>query len=60
MSRSIKIIPILSEEIEEIKSLPQIHKDPFDRILISQAIKQNLSIITSDNIISKYSVNVIW
>ena len=58
--RSIEIIPILSEEIEGIKSLPQIHKDPFDRIIISQAMKHNLSIITSDAIIPQYSVNVVW
>ena len=43
--RSIEIIPILSDEIERIKSLPQIHKDPFDRLIISQALKHNMSII---------------
>lgn len=58
--RSIEIIPITTEEIEGIKSLPQIHKDPFDRIIISQAHKRNLSIITSDTIIPQYAVKVVW
>ena len=58
--RSIEIIPITTEEIEGIKSLPQIHKDPFDRIIISQAHKRNLSIITSDTIIPLYAVKVVW
>ena len=58
--RSIEIIPITTEEIEGIKSLPQIHKDPFDRIIISQALKRNLSIITSDTIIPQYAVKVVW
>lgn len=58
--RSIEIIPITSDEIEGIKSLPKIHKDPFDRIIISQAKKRNLNIITSDTIIPQYPVTVIW
>ncbi len=58
--RSIEIIPILSDEIEGVKSLPQIHKDPFDRIIVSQAMKHNFNIITSDTIIPQYAVNVIW
>ena len=58
--RSIEIVPILSDEMEGVKSLPQIHKDPFDRLIISQAIKHNMSIITSDTIIPQYAVNVVW
>ena len=40
--RYIKILPILSSEIENIKALPPIHKDPFDRLIISQAEKNDL------------------
>ena len=36
--------------------LPPFHQDPFDRMLISQAIENDLTIITSDNKFSKYSV----
>ena len=59
-SRKIKILPISSDEIEGIKALPQIHKDPFDRLIISQARKNNLSIVTSDETIPKYNVQTIW
>ncbi len=58
--RSIEIINLTSEEIEGIKTLPQIHRDPFDRIIISQAQKRNLTIVTSDTIIPQYAVNVAW
>ena len=60
ISRDIKILPISSIEIENIKTLPQIHKDPFDRLIISQAQNQNLCIVTSDTIIPQYNVQVIW
>lgn len=59
-NRSIEIIPILSEKIEGVKVLPMIHKDPFDRLIISQAIKRKLTIITSDTIIPQYAVKVLW
>ena len=46
--------------IERIKKLPDIHRDPFDRLLISQAIENNLTIITRDLKIPLYEVKTIW
>ncbi len=43
-----------------ITKLPEIHKDPFDRMLIAQASIEKMKIITSDGYISKYSVKTIW
>ena len=60
IDRNINILPILSTEIEGIKELPFIHKDPFDRLIISQAIKNNLCLITSDQLIPKYDVKTAW
>jgi PIN domain nuclease of toxin-antitoxin system len=57
----IKILPITVEHTLNILNLPLFHKDPFDRLLISQALVENLPIITYDSIIRKYEgVNVIW
>ena len=39
--------------------LPYIHKDPFDRILIAQAIIEKFVLVTRDRIIAKYDVNVL-
>ncbi|MEN3150520.1 type II toxin-antitoxin system VapC family toxin [Neorhizobium sp. IRAMC:178] len=38
----------------EIDSLPQIHKDPFDRILIAQSMSEGMLLLTSDEAIAKY------
>ena len=44
-----------------VNTLPQIHKDPFDRLLIAQSIIEKLPLITNDRIIRKYSdVKIIW
>jgi len=57
----IKILPITVEHTLNILTLPLFHKDPFDRLLISQALVENLPIITYDSLIRKYEgVNVIW
>lgn len=60
IARDIKILPISSIEIEAIKNLPLIHKDPFDRLIISQAQQNNLCLLTSDTTIPQYNVNTIW
>ena len=39
--------------------LPYIHKDPFDRILIAQAVIEKLVLVTRDDFIAKYDVNVL-
>ena len=58
--RGIQVISILSEEIEEIKKLPKFHNNPFDRIIISQALQNDFCIITRDTIIPKYPVKTLW
>lgn len=42
-----------------VHSLPMIHKDPFDRLLISQAIVEDIAILTSDRLISRYGVKTL-
>ena len=60
LERSINIIPITAAEIEGIKTLPPLHKDPFDRLIVSQARINGLCIVTSDGIIPKYDVETAW
>ena len=55
------ILQITSDELEVIKMLPSIHGDPFDRLLIAQAKKNGLTIITRDSMIVKYDcVSTMW
>ena len=53
-------LPIRPTHLERIKSLPDIHRDPFDRLLITQAQEDDLVIITNDRFIPKYPVQTIW
>jgi PIN domain nuclease of toxin-antitoxin system len=47
-------LPITSEHAVAVDSLPPIHKDPFDRILIAQVISEGISLLTVDPIVAKY------
>jgi PIN domain nuclease of toxin-antitoxin system len=40
--------------------LPDIHRDPFDRLLIAQAIQNNFLIVTKDKNIQKYDMETFW
>ncbi len=53
-------LPTKSKYVERTKSLDFIHRDPFDRLLISIAQSENLTIITRDTIIPKYDVETVW
>ncbi len=54
-----EFLPITFEHAYAVGDLPKHHRDPFDRMLISQAKHQKLTIITRDNIIKKYDVKVL-
>jgi PIN domain nuclease of toxin-antitoxin system len=56
----IKVLPIAFTEINIYRSLPLHHRDPFDRILIAQSIRNSLTIITRDDLFEPYSVQVLW
>ena len=47
---------ITHEHASHILKLPQHHADPFDRMLISQAVVENLTLVSTDNKISQYKV----
>ena len=59
-SRDFNIIQIENEYLRKLSELPFIHKDPFDRMIISTAISEDLTIITVDENIHKYSVSCVW
>lgn len=51
-------LPILSEHAVIIGTLPPIHKDPFDRLLVAQAIVEGITLLTSDACVAEYPAPV--
>lgn len=57
---AIQSLSITMQHALKVYSLPDIHKDPFDRIIIAQALSEDMPILTKDGDIPKYSVQTIW
>ncbi len=57
---NIKLLTIELSHISCLERLPQHHKDPFDRIIIAQAITENMSVVTVDQAFADYSVQIVW
>lgn len=54
----LRILPITSEHIYELENLPFHHKDPFDRLLIAQAVVEDYTLVTDDPKFFDYSVKL--
>nr|WP_314779174.1 type II toxin-antitoxin system VapC family toxin [uncultured Treponema sp.] len=58
--KDISLLQIKSKHLDKIMELPNIHNDPFDRLIISQSIIENLILITKDKNIPYYPVKTVW
>ncbi|TCD12626.1 type II toxin-antitoxin system VapC family toxin [Pedobacter frigidisoli] len=59
-SNNILILPIQISALNKLKNLPFLHRDPFDRIIISTALDMNFSLITKDINVHRYDVKLVW
>ena len=53
-------LPIGLVHLGAIESLPMKHNDPFDRLLVAQAHHEGLTVVTHDDLVSQYDIDVIW
>jgi PIN domain nuclease of toxin-antitoxin system len=47
-------LPITSAQAVAVTTLPLIHKDPFDRLIVAQALTEGITLVTSDLVVSQY------
>lgn len=56
----VQSLPVRMNHALYVAALPEIHRDPIDRLLIAQAKLENLSILSADPHMSGYGVQIIW
>jgi len=56
----VDLLPIALPHIVGLSDLPAHHKDPFDRMIVSQAITEGMRVISGDSQIARYPVEVVW
>jgi len=53
-------LPLSNAAIFTLPKLPDVHRDPFDRLLICEAIQQGVPLVTPDQVIHRYPVKTLW
>ncbi len=54
------VLPVRLEHVLALQELPSYHRDPFDRLIISQARVEDAVVVSNDSLFSKYPVQVLW
>lgn len=57
---SFSLLPISLAHTARVIELPHVHRDPFDRLLVTQALVENIPIVSSDTLLDGYGVGRIW
>jgi len=55
-----ELLPISCAQLNQLAALPFHHRDPFDRLLIAQALAEGMTLVTRDPAFSKYSEKILW
>ena len=53
-------LPVLNRHACRVASLPLLHRDPFDRLLVAVALEEGLTLVTDDAEIKRYPVPFVW
>jgi PIN domain nuclease of toxin-antitoxin system len=57
---NIKTLHIKKEHLIHLKELPFIHRDPFDRLIISQSMVEDYALVSVDKVFDEYKINRVW
>jgi PIN domain nuclease of toxin-antitoxin system len=55
-----EVIPVRVPHLAALDRLPEIHGDPFDRLLVAQALAEDCMLVTADSTLTRYGVPVVW
>lgn len=53
-------LPVSIRHADRVRTLPPHHRDPFDRLLIAQALVDDLVIVSADRVLRKYAAPIVW
>jgi PIN domain nuclease of toxin-antitoxin system len=57
---AVEVLPVRVAHVNQLNALPDLHKDPFDRILVAQALAEGLTLATKDVILAGYGAPTVW
>jgi PIN domain nuclease of toxin-antitoxin system len=57
---AVEVLPVRVTHVDQLDTLPELHRDPFDRMLLAQALAEGLTLATKDAMLGRYGVTVVW
>ena len=60
LGAGVQALPITIDHAAAVERLPPHHRDPFDRMLVAQALGEGAAIVSRDEILRRYGVTLIW
>jgi PIN domain nuclease of toxin-antitoxin system len=57
---AVEVLPVRVAHVDRLDVLPEFHKDPFDRMLVAQAITEEYALVSRDGMLARYGAPVIW
>jgi PIN domain nuclease of toxin-antitoxin system len=57
---AVEVLPVRVAHVDRLDALPGFHKDPFDRMLVAQALAENCTLVSRDGVLGQYGAPVAW
>lgn len=57
---SVEVLPVRVGHVDRLDELGDFHRDPFDRMLVAQALAEGLPLASKDTLLARYGVPVVW
>lgn len=59
-ANQLQVLPISLRHVLELDGLPALHADPFDRMLVAQAVVEQMTLVSADRAVAAYPAEVLW
>jgi PIN domain nuclease of toxin-antitoxin system len=57
---SVEVLPVRVTHVDRLDGLADWHRDPFDRLLVAQALAEGLKLASKDALLARYGLDVVW
>lgn len=57
---NLELLPITVDHVERLRLMPFHHRDPFDRLLVAQALVESMPLVSSDAVLDVYGLSRLW
>jgi PIN domain nuclease of toxin-antitoxin system len=57
---AVEVLPVRVAHLDQLDALPELHRDPFDRMLVAQTLAENYTLLSRDAVVARYGAPILW